>query len=407
MGTELSKFSSSVPKVLKIPKNILNKTPTQYILLPKNLINQFPEGAVFMRKNVFFALALLSVFTLIGVSCKSTPEPAPAAPKPAVQQAPDQSLNTLRDPVSRAEEARQRAIDFDSPLYFPSEWEGLETQYAAAGNMPKTTPAEIQQAVTAYNAVAEAYDDIFKKAIPLYAQAREDEIISARDELISTGFTNYFPQYLQNADDLALSALDQYEAEDYYASKDTAAKALKEYETLLLGSKVFLARQEILNRGFRDYDPDNFDLADEVAQTAIQEYEAGNKEAAVNNAEEALLRYNIVLANGWVIYAADRRASAASERELALSERANIAARETFRSADTLFNSAEENFKAEKYSDAGLLFIDAEANFAISRQETEEKRLRAEEAIRLAEEKVEESNETAIEAERIIEGGSK
>jgi len=360
-----------------------------------------------MKKNVFLVLALLAAFTLICVSCKSSPEPAAPAPKPAAQEKPEQSLNALRGPVSRAEEARQRAIDFESPLYFPSDWEAVEARYTESGNMPKSTPDEIQQAATSYNAVAETYDDLFKKAIPLFAQAREDEIISARSELINSGFTNYFPQYLQNADDIALAAQDQYEAEDYYTAKDTAAKALKEYETLLLGSKILLTRQEILNRGFRDYDPENFDLADEVAQTAIEEYEAGNKEAAVNNAEEALLRYNIVLTNGWVIYAADRRASATSERELALADRANIAARETFRGADALFNQAEEKFTAENFSEAGVLYIDAEANFVISRQETEEKRIRAEETIKLAEEKIGESNETAIEAERIIEGGSR
>jgi hypothetical protein len=45
--------------------------------------------------------------------------------------------------------------------------------------------------------------------------------------------------------------------------------------------------------------------------------------------------------------------------------------------------------------------------YAIARKDTEERRLRAEEAIRQAEEKIEESTEAAAGAERIIEGGSR
>jgi hypothetical protein len=360
-----------------------------------------------MKKYLSLTLSVLVVLILTSVSCKTTPKPEPAQAAGPVQERPSQNLGALNAPASRADEARKRAVDFESPEYFPSDWEGIEAQYAAIGDMPKSTSSEIQQVTASYNTVAGAYDELFKRTVPLYAQAREDEIISTRDELIKTGFTRQFPEYLQKADDIALAALDQYEAEDYYASRDTAAQALKEYETLLVGGKVFLTRQEIVDRGFRDYDPENFDLADEVALTAKGEYEAGNKEAAVNNAEEALLRYNIVLTNGWVSYAAARRVSAASERELALSERANIAARETFRDAEAVFNQAEDGFTAENFREAAISYVDAEAKFAISRHETEEKRIRAEETIRLAEEKIGESSETAIEAERIIEGGSR
>jgi hypothetical protein len=345
-----------------------------------------------MKKIVFPVFVLLAASILIFVSCETTK---------------DTGAGSQPTAGARAEESRKRAIDFESPEYFPSDWENAEAQYNAAGNMPQSNASERQQASALYNAAADAYDEIFERTIPLYAQAREDEIITARDDLIATGFTNQFPKYLQDADDLALAALDQYEAKDYYASRDTAAKALGEYETLLIGGRIFLIRQEIIDRGFNEYDPENFSTADEVAEKALGEYDAGNREAALASAEEVLLRYNIVLENGWTAYAADRRALAVSEREAALTDRANIASRETFRGADALYNRAEENFADENFQDAAILYVDAEAMFVISRQETEEKRKRAEETIRLAEEKIEESGEAAIEAERLIEGGSR
>jgi len=353
--------------------------------------------------------ASVILLALITIACKSAPAPKPAptpAPAPAASQ-PQVSTDALRGPASRADEARRRAMDFEAPGYFPSDWEAAEAQYAAANNADKSNASDVQEAAALFSTAAETYDDLFNKAIPLYAQAREDEILAARDELIQTGFTSLRPEYLKNADNIALAARDQYEAKDYYKARDTAAEALNEYGTLLTGARVYLTRQEILNRGFRDYDPENFEKADDVAQTAMVEYEAGNKEAALANAEEALLRFNIVLTNGWTAYAAERRASAIAERERAIENKVNVAVRESFREADTVFNQAEDDFKTEVFDSAAVLFTEAEARFALAGQETEEKRRKAEEAIKLAEEKVEESSETASEAERIIEGGSR
>jgi len=357
-----------------------------------------------MKKSIFSLIVLILLFALISVSCTTTPEAETQPAQPVSEVVVPVGLDGA---AARAGDARKLAVDFECPAYFPSDWDAAETQYIAAGNLPRSNASEIQQAVASYNAAADVYDDLFKKTIPLYAQAREDEVMIARDDLIATGFTYSFPDYLEKADEIALEALDQYEAGNYYDAKDTAAKALYEYEVLMMGARIFLTRQEIVDRGFWEFDSDNFDKADEVTIAAIDEYEAGNKETAVTNAEEALLRYNLVLSNGWVAYSAVRRDSAVSERELALYERANIAARDSFREADAIYNQAGEAFSSENFQNAAILFTDAEALFMISRQETWEKRIRAIETIRLAEEKIEESNETAIEAERIIEGGSR
>ena len=305
-----------------------------------------------MKKIIpVFMLLILAAF--ISVACKSTP---PDAPQPASVSV---STESLKEPMAKAEAARQRAIDFESPAYFPSEWETLEAQYKAIGTMPKTNAEEVKEAAETYSNAADAYDLIFSKTIPLYAQAREDEIMSKRDELISTGFTKHFPDYLKNADDITLKALEQYEAEDYYGARDTAAKALGEYEILLTGANVYLARQEITDRDFAKYDEENFLKADEVATDALKEFDAGNRNAAVEKAEEALLRYNLVLSKGWTAYAAEKRQTALEERELALADRANIASREIWREAEALYNQAEKSFAQEKFNDAGLAYIDA------------------------------------------------
>jgi len=368
-----------------------------------------------MKKNIILAFLLVVMLAFVSVSCKSSPPPA-AEETPTFggqdqevpKTEPAVSLDSLAAIMARVEEARKRAIDFDSPSYFPSDWEAVESQYTAAVNAQKpTTKDEEQQAASSLSTIADTYDGLFRKTILLYAQAREDEIMAVRDELISTGLTSSFPEYLQKADTIALSALDQYEAEDYYAARDTAADALSEYETLLVGARVYLKRQEIIDRGFFVYDTENFDKADEVALAALDKYEAGDKKAAVDNGEEAILRYNVLLTNGWTSYSDDRRVSASTERDRALENKVNIAVRDSFREADALYNQAVENFRAENFEEAATLFTDSEALFAVAGQETEEKRRRAMETIRMAEDEIEGSVEAAAEAERIIEGGSR
>jgi hypothetical protein len=299
--------------------------------------------------------------------------------------------------LARVSEARQRAIDFECPAYFPSDWENLEVQFNTIGGT--------QQTAAVYNALADEYDSVFRKTIPLYAQAWEDSIITTRYEIFDTGFTDCFPDFLNKADELALVALLQFEAEDYYTARETAVGTLSKYETLLVGARAFSARQEIIDRDFVQFDADNFLKAEEFAQSAISEYEAGNDDGALVHAEEALLRFNVLLANGWTIYAHQRQEIALQERENALDERANIASRETFRRADAFLLSAQELFASDNFDEAALSYIEAEAMFAISRYETEERRIRALDAIRMINEKISEIRETAINAERIIEGG--
>ena len=358
-----------------------------------------------MRRSIFLTI-LAAIIALTSVACKSTPKPEEEKPKvnASIQTLSSDELKNLMDKV---EEARKRAQDFEAPSYFPSDWEREEVEYSTVKNAPKLNESEIQHATASLNSLLDSYNDLFQKSVPLYAQAREDEIMAARDDLVNSGFASAFPQYVQSADKIALEALEKYEAEDYYAARDTAAAALGEYETLLVGTKVFVTRREIIERGFTSYDNENFIKADEIADTAIEKYDEGDKKAAVDHAEEALLRYNIVLTNAWTAYSAEKRDTAFLEREKAITDKVNIAVRDAFRNADEAYNLAEANYKAENFSDAALKYIEAEALFAVAGQETEGKRQKAEETIRKAEEKIEESVEAAIEAERIIEGGSR
>jgi hypothetical protein len=361
-----------------------------------------------MKKNTLPAV-LVCLVVAAGLSCKSSPPQTEPPEPPAAPQAADtgqSALDALNTAVADAEQARQRALDFEGPGYFPSNWEEAEAQYAAAAELPRGDEEELRRAAESYTALAASYNALFAKTIPLYAQAREDEIIAARDALTATGLAGTFPEYLRGADDIALAALGQYEAGDYYAAKDTAAAALNEYQGLKNGAEAYLARQEILKRHFVMYDPESFDRAEETGLSALEDYEGGNRAAALDKAEEARLRYTLVLANGWAAFALSQRQAAGAERQRALDAKANVAVRDTFNQGEDLFVRAVDLMKAENYEQAANLFNVSIGGFRAAADAAEEKRRIAEEVITEAEEKIEESGEAARQAELIIEGGS-
>jgi hypothetical protein len=370
-----------------------------------------------MKKKYWLLVPAVVLLGLAGVSCKSAPPPdatetaPPAAetppPGPAEAAGPDQAaLDTLNKAVARAEEARKRAVDFESPSYFPSEWEAAEGQYAAARDLPKTTGAEAGAAAMAHNAAADTYDGLFSKTIPLYAQAREDEIIAARNELVATGLTGSFPEYLRAADEAALAALNQYEKEDYYAARDTAAGALEKYQTLKLAADALLARQEIVDRNFAGQDAANFSQADEAISAAAIAYNEGNTASARTGAEDALDRYNQVLNAGWAAYAADMGEAARKARQAALELKANVAVRDTFNEAEEQYKQAAIALNARQYRDAAVSYTGSEARFVVAGEAAAEKRRIAEQAITEAEQKIEASEEAVKQAELVIQGGS-
>jgi hypothetical protein len=352
-----------------------------------------------MKKN---SIILLILVCALITSCTST-QPTADVPPAAFSEVPDST--SLNAAIARAEAARKRASDFEAASYFPSDWEAAESLYSTAGGLPRTGADGIRQATAAYNAAADAYDGVFRSTVPLYAQAREDEVTAARNAALASGLAGQFPQYLLKADKVALDAVDQYEREDYYAARDSAAAALAMYQALKTGADAYLARQVITDRNFVGYDPANFDKADTAGLAAVNDYDTGNTEQAQAGAEEAGLRYNLVLKTAWTAYAAEKKASASLQRQNALDLKANIAVRDDYNAVAQIFTQAEASLKAEKYEEASGLYERSESGFVRVSRIAAGKRQIAEEAIHAAEEKMIESDDTAKKAEIILEGG--
>jgi hypothetical protein len=311
-----------------------------------------------------------------------------------------QTAADLDSAQARAQEARKRAGDFEGNLYFPSEWEAAESKNFQASHM-----ADRDKSISTFNEAADAFDRLSELAIPLYAQAREDEIMARRGDLITMGARKEFPKYLLDADRTALLALTRHEAKDYYPARDSAVVALKKFNFLETAFNAWLLREEIQERGFAAYDPDNFEQGEKTLFAAMDSYGEDDFAGAREKAEEALSAYDLALSIAWASYAELHSLIAEGERLAALDMKTDIAAREFFRIADSDNSAALDLLELKQYEDAAKLFINAEAMFVIASATTLEKRRTAAAAIRNANEKIEESDIIARNAEINNKGG--
>ncbi|MDR1127677.1 MAG: hypothetical protein LBL20_00050 [Treponema sp.] len=378
-----------------------------------------------MKRNLFPGIFAGIFVSLLVFSCKGAPPPVEEAPqeqRPPVavdpdKEPPDQAaLDNLQKALNRVETSRQQALDIDSPGYFPPEWDAAEGQFASAReNAAEGTLGDVKNTIALYEAAAESYDTVARKCLPYYYQDLSEEILQARDEASDAGIRNSAPARLEAADKLIDQALEFYEAgetadagaENYYAAADAAFGALSRYHALSTGAQAYRLREEIVERDFTQYDSGNYELADESMISGLAAYDSGDAEAANDKAEEALLRYTLVMNQGWLSFAGNLRDSAEAARRKALSAKANIAVRQEFSNADGVYTRGNAAYSAQDYAGSSEYFSQVIPLFLTAAENAEAKRVVAEEAISTAETRVSKSEETAREAEIILQGGTK
>ncbi|MDR2485474.1 MAG: hypothetical protein LBD55_08770, partial [Treponema sp.] len=139
--------------------------------------------------NINFILLRFIIFVLL-ISCGGAPKPVdtpppaeetgtqPAATSPAPdpnQQPPGRdTLDALNTAMARAENARNKALDVQGPVYFPEDWKGAESKHEAGKNTKKDTIGGVNEAIALFNAAADAYDALAGKSVPLFAKDQED-----------------------------------------------------------------------------------------------------------------------------------------------------------------------------------------------------------------------------------------
>lgn len=335
---------------------------------------------------------------------EAPPPPPPPPPPPEPARPTQTALDALDAAIARAEQERKQAADFGASAYFPGDWESAETGYGAI-SVDRTSPQGVAEAERLYNEAADRYNEIFRRAVALYAGDMEEELLKARSEAIAAGIAELAPEYLDTADRAAGAARDLFGAEDYYKAAESGREALDRYHVLTTGAEAYKIREEVVRLDFTGFDADNFNQGDESLIAAADIYEGGGALTdALSAAAESKLRYDAALKTGWAAYAAQLRALASKERQNALSAKADVAVKEDFTVIEGVFTQAESSYRSQVYENAVNLYVRSEAGFVALAQAAEEKRRLAQAAIDAAEKKLEESETTVRNAEGILEG---
>jgi hypothetical protein len=295
------------------------------------------------------------------------------------------------------------ARDFGGERYLPEETAAADTRYAALKPGAPGTEAEAREALAAVLGLAETYEGIFERALPSYAEDRTAEIREVRERAVFMGILAYSPERLDVADDAGDEARRLYEdGEDYYAARDAAGVAEDRYRALALGAEALNEAYEIEFYEFGALDPEGYTEANRLFDGGLAAYDSGEVGDALAAAGSSLALYRGILDRGMKVYAGERRLAAEAERGYAEECKAPVAVRAEFESAARIFGLGEAAYGREEYREAANLYFQAEFGFAAAATTAEEKRLRAEAAIRRAEEVTAASEVVAQNAEDLI-----
>ena len=399
---------------------------------------------------------------------EETPAPAAqTAPPPGVDKT---AVDDLDAAIARANAARKLVVDFNGPELLPADWQSANSLYSQAEQQRSNSTTEsIRESAARYIRAAEAMEalaaatlvrnyeikareladarfeavraraeDVVPSALygaddaaaeadrkfkaQDYYGARDSAVTAQlmydllkdgmdswaiRDEVISLGGWALIPDLIEEADAVGFDALNEYEAGKFDAARDTAGRANTMYSLLKSGMLAYKVREEVFGMGFERYDAAHLAGADEALDYAAGDYTRKNFPAAREEVDQAMLFYGLALKTGWETYSEDMAARATRDRQIALDLKANVAVRDEFNTAQDLYNRAGAARREQRHSDAARLYSESASMFEVINEVAREKRRIAEEALIMANQRMSESDETARNAERILEGGTR
>jgi len=307
--------------------------------------------------------------------------------------------------------------------------------------------AEVKYQAKDYSGAKAAADD----ALSMYFALRDGVTAYNVREEIAESAEELVPDYLQSVDTIGLDAIDKWDAKDYDGAKAGADAALSMYTTLRDGIEAYYLREEVAKRA-EELVPEALLQADTVGLDAIAKWDAEDYTGAKLGAEKALTMFaalkaardaydlrEFILARAEVLFpdflsqadnvgldaidmwiaedysnARDTAKvawitylvlGASTERQTAIDLKAHTAVRQEFNTAEALFNRANTAYNGQRYEEAVPLYEESLLIFRMTSQLVLERQRAAEEAIRRADRRAAESDETARNAELILQGG--
>jgi hypothetical protein len=352
---------------------------------------------------VLLGLVLACLF----IGCKTTGDTGPDTLAGADSSVPanEAALAALDTAKADTEAARSRAMEVQGQVYYPGEWAGAEERFEANDALTPATRGEAGKKAAEWESLTAVYDEIFQNSLPRFIADKKEDLDNARESAVDAGVPDILPDRFAAVDELAGSAREKYDQGDYRSAAEDGNAALDRYMVLKTIAEAYNKQQEVDGRDFYSYDPENYDLAADSGNAAVEYFDNGSLQDAQDAADESLVRFNLVLRNGWIVLTGEKASEAGGVREACREVKANVAVRQDYDAAEEVYNQAHVALRAEEYADAADMFEQSTGLYARAYDTAVEKRIRAETALREAEQKVADSEAKAQSAEELIGGG--
>lgn len=291
------------------------------------------------------------------------PEAAPPAPAAEAAPAPASAAPAVAAPdelKAQAGALRKKAFDLGIKDVLPAEYAAAEEAYVLGNDKYGKDNAA---SADAYRDAVDRYSGAIARGLPFLASAEGDKARAAESAAYRAGLARYF--YVEG--DATSSALIEAEAiekaGDYEKAIASYESTASRFSALVAMCGAAASRDSISARDFAKWDPSNWTLAEGKLSSA-RELFGSDPAASLTAADEAGLRYKLVMQNALGYYMADRKTVSEAERDHASSIKAEVAVKDDYEAAVSLYAEAEARRSADDAEAAAELYDRSAGAFA-------------------------------------------
>jgi hypothetical protein len=275
-------------------------------------------------------------------AAQAGPAPAPAA----VQAAAPDALK------AEAAELRKKAFDLGIKDVLPAEYAAAENAFSLGNEKYNKDNAA---SAAAYGDAKALFSAAIERGLPLIASNEGEKAREAEAAAFRKGAADYYYEE-SDASSTALAEAAEIEGSgDFEGAIAAYRAAAARFAAIGAMCDAASARDAVAARDFAKWDTSNWTIAEGKLESA-RGLVGSDSKASLDAAEEALLRYRLVMQNALGYYAADRKAFSESERDRASAIKAEVAVKDDFEAAAALYGEAEAKRAAEDLESASELF---------------------------------------------------
>lgn len=309
-----------------------------------------------------------------------------------VPKEPEISKQEVSDLLNRVIALRKDAFDLGLKDLFPEEYSKADSVYISGKGAYESE--SLSEAKNDLEKAETLFSSLIAEGLVSLANKNKNNSESAKQRALAADAEELVPLLLDAADDYYEKASAFYDSEDYRAAVSAYSASITAYSVAEKSALSATTKARIEELGFESMDSGNYSIADSKLELAFNSI-SSDPAAALDAADEALLRYRLVLAKGWELSAGTGKQKAEHNKLESEAIKAQVAVRAQYEEAKVIWDTAQAAYSAAKFEDAYMLFKQAEDRFMLVYKNASVKREAALAAMEMAKNKSQESKSIA------------